>query len=238
MGTLSKHFLLCFILLPTSGKRCLYTGIFVEFWSPRLLLTQVICPKGQAMQSDQEQEPQTSDQPAGNGPTRSPAWRAELNDNYCKLRRLEHPPIGYGPDGKLLFSAKAVADPDSFIVWDSNRDAPPGFGLKVAGKKTYILRRKVHGKSMLSKVGNFADFDKIQDARAKARELARTMVETGQNPNVLARAVNAAEVTLGQAMKAYRDHMVERTQRPAKPETLKVYDRVTRRHAEWGWSDR
>ena len=32
--------------------------------------------------------------------------------------------------------------------------------MKVAGKKTYILRRKVLGKSMLAKGGNFSDFDK------------------------------------------------------------------------------
>ncbi len=190
------------------------------------------------MQSKQPPKTPSGDQPSDKVAARSPAWRAELNDNYCKLRRLEHPPVGYGPDGKLMFSAKAVSDPASYIVWDASRDAPPGFGLKVAGKKTYILRRKVLSKSMLSKVGNFADFDKIQDARAKGRELARAMIETGQNPNVMARARDAAEVTLGQAMEAYREHMVERTQRPAKPETLRVYDRVMRRHAQWGWSDR
>jgi integrase len=168
---------------------------------------------------------------------RAPAWRAELNDNYCKLRRRERPPVGYGPDGKLLFAKDDVA-PETYILWDVSRDAPPGFGLKVAGKKTFILRRKVMGKSMLSKVGNFADFEKIQDARAKAATLALAMVATGQNPNAMAREKNAAEVTLKQAMHAYREHIVERTQRPAKPETLKVYDRVMRRHEEWGWSDR
>jgi integrase len=169
---------------------------------------------------------------------RAPSWRAELNDNYCKLRKLDHPPVGYGADGKLAFAAKAVPNPEGYIVWDISRDAPPGFGLKVGKKKTYILRRKVLGKSMFSKVGNFADFDKIQDARAKAGELARTMVETGQNPNALAREAHAAEVTLKQAMLAYREHLTTRTVRPAKPETLKVYDRVMRRHEEWKWSNR
>jgi len=47
---------------------------------------------------------------------------------------------------------------------------PPGFGLDVSRKKTYILRRKVLGKSMLSIVENFTDFDTIQDARAKAKD--------------------------------------------------------------------
>lgn len=185
---------------------------------------------------------ESSQGPAPDGATdatkRNASWRAELNDNYCKLRKLELPPVGYGPDGKLKFAADAVANPESYILWDVSRDAPPGFGLKVAGKKTYILRRKVMGKSMLSKVGNFTDFERIQDARAQAAKLALAMVNTGQNPNVLAREQNAAEVTLKQAMLAYREHLVERTQRPAKPETLKVYDRVMRRHEEWGWSNR
>lgn len=165
-------------------------------------------------------------------------WRAELNDNYCKLRKQGHPPVGYDDNGKLTFAKDAVSNPESYILWDTSRDAPPGFGLKVAGKKTYILRRKVMGKSMLAKVGNFADFEKIQTARAKAGELALAMVATGQNPNVMAREQNASEVTLKQAMLAYREHIVERTQRPAKPETLKVYDRVMRRHVEWKWADR
>lgn len=169
---------------------------------------------------------------------RAPAWRAELNVNYCKQRRLEYPPVGYSEKGKLIFAENPVAAPESYILWDTSRDAPPGFGLKVAKSKTYILRRKVMGKSMLSKVGNINDYPNIQDARAKAAELARAMVATGQNPNVAAREKSAAEVTLKQAMLAYRQHIVERTQRPARPETLKVFDRVMKRHDQWGWSDR
>ena len=144
--------------------------------------------------------------------------------------------MGYCPEGRLTFAAKAVPHPESYILWDTSRNAPPGFGLKVAGKKTYILRRKVMGKSMLSKVGNFADFAKSQGVRARpaALALALAMVATGHNPNALARNQKAAEVTLKQAMLAYREHMTERMQRPAKLATLKVYDRVMRRHEEWG----
>ena len=96
-------------------------------------------------QDSQEDAPQAE----GAAPKRAPAWRAELNDNYCKLRKLELPPVGYNGQGKLKFAEKAVPNPESYILWDASRDAPPGFGLKVAGKKTYILRRKVMGKSML-----------------------------------------------------------------------------------------
>lgn len=89
---------------------------------------------------------------------------------------FEYPPVGYGNDGKLKFAEKPAIAPESYILWDASRDAPPGFGLKVAKGKTYILRRKVMGKSMLSKVGNFNDFEHIQVARAKVAELARAMV--------------------------------------------------------------
>ena len=64
-----------------------------------------------------------------------------------------------------------AANPDfvsSYILWDSNRAAPPGFGVRVAGKKIDVIRRKVRGKSIMPTVGNFADFLRIEDARKKA----------------------------------------------------------------------
>ena len=91
---------------------------------------------------------------------------------------------------------------------------------------------------MLSQMGNFADLAKIQDARAKAGQLARTMIETGKSPNVLAREANATEVTLGQAIRAYREHMTWRTVKPAKAETLRVTDRLMNRQEASGWTGR
>ena len=44
--------------------------------------------------------------------------------------------------------------------------------LRVAGKKTYVFRRKVNGKSIMPAVGNFADFKDIKEAREKARTMA------------------------------------------------------------------
>lgn len=189
------------------------------------------------MQAEPDDEQATSADGAKKS-KRAPAWRADLNDNYCKLRKLEKPPTGYGDDGKLLFADAPAPKPEGYILWDTSRDAPPGFGFQVAKRKTYILRRKVKGKSIYAKVGNFADFERIQDARAKAAELALTMERTGQNPNALARQIDAAQTTLKEAMLAYREHWVHRTQRPAKPESLKVYDRVMKRHEEWSWSNR
>lgn len=170
-------------------------------------------------------------------PKRSQPMRAELNDAFIKRLRLSEPPIGYDKkSGKLIFGK----DPDcaSYILWDSAQSAPPGFGVKVAGKKTYILRRKVDGKSIMPTVGNFADFKDIDAARKKAAEMALFIMETGRNPNQVSRQLRAVELTLGGALASYREHMVKRVQRPASKETLRVYDRVVKQFDTWKWSKR
>jgi hypothetical protein len=43
--------------------------------------------------------------------------------------------------GALVFEANVGNK--RYILWDSNRDAPPGFGARVAGKKIDTIRRKV-----------------------------------------------------------------------------------------------
>ena len=90
---------------------------------------------------------------------RAPPLRAELNDSFIARLRREKPPTGYDKKGKLVFASEEDLTSTGYILWDASRDAPPGFGVKVAGKKTYILRRKVHGKSILAKVGNFGDYN-------------------------------------------------------------------------------
>ena len=157
---------------------------------------------------------------------RAPPLRAELNDGYIKRLRLLRPPLGYDK-GKLVFATTDNPHAKSYILWDASRDSPPGFGVKVAGRKTYILRRKIHGKSILAKVGNVADYLDISDARKRAAEMARQIVDTGRNPNAVAREKAANELTLGEAMADYRLHLVRRA-KPAAPDTLRVYDRVVR----------
>ncbi|MHB0919894.1 MAG: hypothetical protein ACYC22_02905 [Thiomonas delicata] len=107
--------------------------------------------------------------------------------------------------------------------------------MKVIGRKIFILRRKIHGKSILAKVGNVADFTDISLARKRAAEMARQMVETGRNPNNIVREKAANELTLGDALAAYREHLINRA-RLASPGTLRVYDRVCKKMAEWSWN--
>ena len=102
-------------------------------------------------------------------------------------------PIGVDADGKLIFEPNL--DRKDYIVWDEARTAPPGFGVRVSNKKTYVLRRKVNGRSFMPVVGNVADFLDIEEARKKAATLAREIVETRANPNETARKAEKAELT-------------------------------------------
>jgi integrase len=139
--------------------------------------------------------------------------------------------------GAIRIEANPASNP--YIVWDEARDAPPGFGVKVAGRrKTYIVRRKVRGRSITAKVGDVADFLSLKSARVKAAELASQMVTTGVNPNVAARAASAAELTLGAAFERYRQHLSTRTQRPATRETLKTLNNAVNRFKKLGWLQR
>ncbi|MCE3608039.1 tyrosine-type recombinase/integrase [Massilia sp. P8910] len=153
---------------------------------------------------------------------------------------LKEKPIGIGADGKLVFAPNAGEK--DYILYDSDQEAPVGFGIRVSAKKTFVIRRKVDGKSIMSKVGNVTDFTHekrpLKAAREKASELATQIVSTGKNPKVEARKLSAAELTLEMAFARYRKHMAERTQKPASKETLRVIDRVVGNYRSWKWLDR
>lgn len=173
--------------------------------------------------------------------------KAELDLKLIKLLTLEQVPAGVDEKGRLTFSSNprtlqdGSPNPDflpSYILWDGHRTAPPGFGIRVAGKKTYVIRRKVNGRSIMPTVGNVADFNVLDDARRKAADMARVMLDSGMNPNELSRQRKNAEITLGQAMARYRNHLVTRRQKPAREATLRVFDRVVRKLDSWAWTQR
>ncbi|RQZ74555.1 DUF4102 domain-containing protein [Burkholderia glumae] len=162
--------------------------------------------------------------------------KADLNLALIKRLRLAETPVGLDAKGALVFEANVGNKP--YILWDSNRDAPPGFGVRVAAKKTYIIRRKVDGVSIMPTVGNVADFLDLGLARKKAAELAMSMVETGKNPNRTKREAGALEPTLGDIVAAYRNHLATRVKRRATVETLRAVDRAANKFTEWGWTGR
>lgn len=173
--------------------------------------------------------------------------KTDLDLKLIKALTLERLPVEHDEGGKLVYKAnpRRLADGSpnpafvaGYILWDSNRAAPPGFGVRVAGKKTYVLRRKVNGRSLMPTVGNVADFNQLDQARKKAADMALVLLETGRNPNEVARQQQKAGLTLGEAMARYRHHLVTRRQKPARQATLRVFDRVVKKLTAWNWTDR
>lgn len=167
--------------------------------------------------------------------------KTELTMALIKRLRLDSKPVGVDAKGELIFEANPSGK--DYIVYDASQEAPPGFGVRVAKKKTFIVRRKIHGKSFMPTVGNVADFladtkSALSNARAKAAKMALEIVETRANPNETARRRSAAELTLGEALEKYRHHLATRTQRPATKETLRVADRASRKFETWTWTSR
>lgn len=119
-----------------------------------------------------------------------------------------------------------------YLLFDEHRSSPVGFGVKVsAKKKTYIIQKKVNGRVIKSKVGDVRELRLVQ-AREKASVLARQIKESGENPNVTSRRRSASDITLGDVMERYRSHLVGRA-KPARPNTLKVFDRARRDFEDW-----
>ena len=161
--------------------------------------------------------------------------KTNLNVALVKKLRLENKPSGLDAKGNLIFEPNKLMT--AYILFDSAQDAPPGFGVKIDKKKTWVLQRRVGQKVIKATVGNCADYP-LDQARERAAEMARTMRATGGNPNRIARNLLLSEISLGAALNDYRQHMKTRTQRPASQETLRVIDRVIRRFEQYGWSER
>jgi hypothetical protein len=177
-----------------------------------------------------------SQSPDATAKARENTVKADLTLDLIKRLTLDRRPVGLDSKGKLVFEGNP--DGKDYIVWDSSKSAPPGFGVRVAGKKTYVIRRKIHGRSIMPTVGNCADFKDVAEAREKAAALALRMRETGTNPNAEARRVAASEITLGQAFDNYRNHLTTRAHKRAKPNTLRVFDRAKKRFEDAGWLNR
>lgn len=128
--------------------------------------------------------------------------------------------------GRIVYIPNLNRTP--YFVFDAHRDAPVGFGVKVsATKKTYLVQRRVGPTRVVkAKLGNVGDYPSIEKAREAAVELAaRIKAAGGQNPNRLRReqADAARADTLGAAFAAYREHLVKRSKKRAKPATLEDF---------------
>jgi integrase len=146
--------------------------------------------------------------------------------------KLVKKPVALSPDGDIIFQDNTTAK-TPYFVFDAAPGAPLGFGLKVANKKTFVIQKKVSGKTFRATVGSVAEFmgqkDGLDKAREKAAGMGAEMRQKQINPNVAARKILASEKTLGMAFDEYELHLSTRKKRPAKPNTLKVYRRCARK---------
>ncbi len=163
--------------------------------------------------------------------------KAVLTLDLIKRLRRDQKPVGFDEHGRLKFEANDPAK--DYIIYDASDSAPPGFGVRVSARKTYIIRRTVKGRETRPKVGNVADFTSLADARAAAQKLAVKIIEGGgKNPNKVAREVLAHEITLGAAMDAYKAHLIARANNPGRNSTIKMHEQAKRRFAAAKWLDR
>lgn len=79
------------------------------------------------------------------------------------------------------------------IIYDSHRDAPRGFGLRItaAGTKAFILRYQRANRDRIATIGTYPTWSP-KAARERAREL-RQAIDQGQDPLEAERARKAAE---------------------------------------------
>lgn len=154
-----------------------------------------------------------------------------LNQNIVLRLTLDKKPHTI-LDGKVEYIDNPKGS--DYILYDDHRDAPTGFGVKVAKtKKTYIIQRRVSGGKVIKvKVGNVSDFNNIDMARDKARSLVQVAKDTGRNPNTIERQRLASEITLSEAFTQYRQHLLGRP-KPAKQNTLTVLDRSIYKFNAW-----
>lgn len=157
--------------------------------------------------------------------------KTTLNQNIVLRLTLDQKPNSI-ENGKLEFIDNDGGQP--YILFDDHRDAPTGFGVKVAKtKKTYIIQRRLSGEKVIkAKVGNVSDFSNIDLARDKARTLVQLAMDTGKNPNSIERKRLASEITLSEAFTQYRNFLLGRP-KPAKPNTLAVLDRSISKFNAW-----
>jgi integrase len=161
-----------------------------------------------------------------------------LTQEFVKRLKVENKPVGFDSKGKILYEPNETRK--RYFVGDASQDVPTGFGIRVDGRKTYYVQQRTGPGSKdvrqfaVCSAGEYT----LADAREKAREMVKVLQATGMSPNKVAKRKAAAELTLGQVLEKYRNHLEERTQRPASKGTLKVIKGSIAKFERFGWADR
>lgn len=133
--------------------------------------------------------------------------------------------------GKVLFEPNTARAP--YIVFDTSRDAPRGFGVKVgATGKSFLIQVREGKRVIKSKIGNVRDFASLKEAYAKGFEFLQTIKETGRNPNVIEREKEYADLTMGEIFEQYIDHLKNRA-KPATANSINALEKAIKRISFW-----
>ncbi|RQT04337.1 integrase arm-type DNA-binding domain-containing protein [Burkholderia contaminans] len=139
------------------------------------------------------------------------------------------PEVGVPPD-------RWPANPDRqpYVVTDAI--GPTGFGIKVtASNASFIVQKRVRasgpGAVIRATLGRVTEMT-VQQARKKAHDVLDGIAETGRAPGPDKRNRDERDLTLGEALDAYRHDLVHR-KRPAKASSLRSYDKAVRKLAAW-----
>jgi hypothetical protein len=120
-----------------------------------------------------------------------------LNTKLIEELSLQHKPVKQDLQGEVVF--KSAQTP--YIVYDLHSSAPVGFGVKVgAMSKTYIIQRNIEGRVLKIRVGNVNDFETLNQARTKARQLVQEAIETKTNPSISRRKKPLTEQAVGESL--------------------------------------
>jgi integrase len=160
--------------------------------------------------------------------------RLELTtDTVIKMTLDKFPELG------VPYKAWRPAPGLNYLVYDSHRDAPVGFAIRVGKKASvYLVEKHVAGKNMKIPVGlargkkGDEPIMELSAARNYARDLIATAKKHGANPKTIADQVEASELTLGQVWDRYVSDLLGRSQ-PIKPNSKLSLDKARDKLKDW-----
>jgi integrase len=167
--------------------------------------------------------------------------KTTLNQVLIASLKIDQKPTRF-ENGKVV-ETKHNPTKTPYIVFDEHRDSPIGFGVKVAGKTTYIIQKKIHGKVIKVKVGNLYDYnlagprtEHSVGARTKAKEIIQELLITGKNPNNTlkekALIKSLVDITLGECFEKFLKDRLSQAQ-PIKENTVKDINKSARKLGAW-----
>ena len=127
----------------------------------------------------------------------------------------------------------------NYLVYDTHKDAPPGFAVRVGKKASvFLVDKMVKGQKMKIPVGlargkkGDEPVMKLAVAREKAWDLIKIAKAHGVNPKDIEKRIEAAELTLGQVFSRYVKHLKGRAE-PAKPNSILSVEKAIDKLKDW-----